>query len=66
MNLKTAKAKLAEHGMTIRKRDGEYRVTFKGWPTGRAEDVAHYTDDIEDAVSTGLHMSEEHKRNTSA
>jgi hypothetical protein len=56
--------------MTIRVRDGEYRVSpnvyelqrrlgldFKP-ATDLAEARAYYTQDIIDAVSTGVHMSE--------
>ncbi len=52
MTLATAKARLRESRMTIRKRDGEYRVNFKD---GK-EDDAYYTTDIADAVSTGIAM----------
>jgi hypothetical protein len=39
-------------------RDGEYRVTLKEWPVfaRSTEDKAYYTDDIEDAVLTGIRM----------
>lgn len=49
-----AKATLRAVGVTISKRHGEYRVNLRG---GR-EATAYYTDDIEDAVNTGLRMAE--------
>ena len=61
MTLQQAKAKLSEYGMTIRKRDGEYRVTYSallailmGYSPHDCEAVAYYTNDIDDAVATGL------------
>ncbi|WP_266156792.1 hypothetical protein [Dyella silvatica] len=60
MNQKQAREELASYGMTLRCTDGEYRVTFKGWPRERAEAVAHYTDDIDDAVNTGRVMALQH------
>ncbi len=40
---------------------GEYRVTLKEWPAfaRSTEDKAYYTDDIEDAVLTGIRMRRE-------
>ncbi len=52
MTLAVAKARLRESRMTIRKRDGEYRVNYKD---GK-EDDAYYTSDLEDAVVTGEEM----------
>ena len=60
--LATAKKELAALGMSLRKSEGEYRVTFRGVKPGRAEDVAHYTDDIDDAVATGRSMSKERSK----
>lgn len=40
------------HRMTIRKRDGEYRVNF----IGGTEADAYYTDDLQDAYATGIDM----------
>lgn len=57
--LATAKKDLAALGMSLRKSDGEYRVTFRGAKPGRAEEVAYYTDSIDDAVATGRAMSKE-------
>ena len=54
MTLKDAKAKLAFVNVTLRKRDGEYRVNFKD---GK-EATAYYTDCLEDAVVTGLAMAD--------
>lgn len=41
-------------GIVIRKRDGEYRVNFKGG----SEATAYYTDDIQDALDTGKMMAQ--------
>lgn len=60
--LAMAKKDLAALGMSLRKSDGEYRVTFRGAKPGRAEEVAHYTDSIEDAVATGRAMSKERSK----
>jgi hypothetical protein len=38
--------------MTLRHKDGEYRVNYAG---GR-EETASYTSDLEDAINTGKHM----------
>lgn len=50
-----AKKRLADFGMTLRKKDGEYRVNF----LGGKEAEAYYTDDICDAVDTGIHMRQQ-------
>lgn len=42
------------HGMTITRRDGEYRVNFR---EGR-EATAYYTNDMEDAFATGVTMAQ--------
>lgn len=52
MTLAQAKADLAKIGITIRKRDNEYRVNFKGG----SEESAYYTTDLDDAVGTGHAM----------
>ncbi len=44
-------------GMTIRKRDREYRVTYVGIPADRAEAVACYTNDRRDALDTAHAMA---------
>jgi hypothetical protein len=54
MNLLEAKRELRACGMTIRRRDGEYRVNF----VGDCEALAYYTNDIEDAVATAKLMAE--------
>lgn len=54
MTLKQAKEKLAAFGMSLRHRDGEYRVNFRNG----SEATAYYTDDREDAVDTAMHMYE--------
>jgi hypothetical protein len=38
--------------MTIRKRDGEYRVNFRGGD----ESTAYYTDELRDTISTAYAM----------
>jgi hypothetical protein len=53
MTLTEAKAALRPLGLSLRKRDGEYRVNF----TGGAEATAYYTNDIFDAVETGRQMA---------
>ena len=52
--LAEAREILKEHGLIIRKRDGEYRVNFRG----QSEDSAHYTNDLNDAINTGLTMAD--------
>lgn len=49
------KSQLASKGITIVKREDEFIVNFKG---GR-EATAYYTDDLEDALQTGLQMAKE-------
>ena len=51
--LAQAKAALRPLGVVLSKKDGEYKVNFRG---GR-EGTAYYTDDINDAVATGRHMA---------
>lgn len=65
--LKQAKQELARFDMTISKTQyaNELRVTFKrdvpGYETAeRREAVAYYTDDYDDAVSTGKAMHMQH------
>ncbi|HKW13095.1 MAG TPA: hypothetical protein VJS69_01275 [Candidatus Krumholzibacteria bacterium] len=43
---------LARMGVTLRKKDGEFRVTLKG----AGEASAYYTNDLADAVQTGQRM----------
>lgn len=52
MTLEQVREELGRVGVTIRKRDGEYRVNFRG---GK-EATAYYTTDLEDALQTGLAM----------
>lgn len=40
-------------GLTMRKRDGEYRVNI----AGAGEGTAYYTDDRDDALDTGREMA---------
>lgn len=52
--VKTAIKALQQHGVVLKTTEyGEYRVNFKGG----SEDTAYYTDDLDDAVATGLHMA---------
>lgn len=57
MTLAQARAKLRPAGMVLRKEAGEYRVSFRG-PSSATEDSAYYTDNLGDAVQTGLAMAE--------
>lgn len=40
-------------GISLRKRDGEFRVNF----VGGNEDTAYYTTDLQDALNTGVVMA---------
>ena len=53
MTLQEANDQLRPIGITLRKRDGEYRVNYKGG----CEDTAYYTNEVEDAVLTGKAMA---------
>lgn len=55
MTLKLAKQRLAAVGCTISKRDGEYCVRFAGAKPG--DGSGYFTNDINDAVSTGVMQS---------
>lgn len=55
MTLEQAQEQASRLGMSISKRDGEYRVNFKFG----TEDTAYYTDDLEDAVGTVVAMIRE-------
>ncbi len=50
------KAALTAMGLTIRRKDGEYRVAYAGKGN---EASAYYTNDLEDAFGTGKHMAKE-------
>jgi hypothetical protein len=53
MTIKEAKQSLREHhGITLTKRDGEFRVNY----IGGEEPTAYYTDDMADAINTGVEM----------
>lgn len=57
MRLQDVRMQLAVFHVEIRRRDGEYRVSLmelKG--TEKEEAVAYYTDDLEDALLTGMIM----------
>lgn len=50
--LKDAKDLLSMHGIALKKKDGEHRVNhYRG-----KEDTAYYTDDLQDALTTGIKM----------
>lgn len=53
LTLKEVKATLATLGISIRSRDGEYRVNFRGG----YETSAAYTTDLGDALGTGQAMA---------
>lgn len=53
MTQQEARQRLNLNGMTLHKRDGEYRVNFI---ENAREATAYYTDDLEDAVLTGAVM----------
>lgn len=57
--LAEARATLRALGLTIRKRDGEYRVAFRSQGTmiATVEETAYYTTDLADAISTGRYMA---------
>lgn len=52
MTMAQAKAILRAVGLSIRLRDGEYRVNY----ANGSEATAYYTNDRDDAVNTGLAM----------
>lgn len=54
VTLKEAIKLLSAKGITLKKVDGEYQVNYKG---GK-EATTYYTDDLDDAVATGVYMSE--------
>lgn len=68
ISLKQARLELFPFGMIISKRDGEFRVSFRirhdgGKPemtNARQEKLAYYTQDIDDAVSTGKVMARDY------
>lgn len=63
ITLKDAKKELREMGMILTKNeDGEYRVTFKHMSPARAEAVASYSTDLDDAVGTAKDMYERQQR----
>ncbi len=60
MTLAEANEGLKASGLSIRMRDGEYRVSFTHLDGfRRGEDTAYYTNDVEDAYWTGVRMSED-------
>ena len=67
LTLDKVRAELRPLGLSIRKRDEEYRVAFTASvsPQDRAgiEASAYYTDNLSDAWATGLEMARGQKRN---
>ena len=60
--LTDARTKLAAHGMSIQKTDaGDYRVYPKG---SRNPDEGYFTDDLDDAVATGIDMAARRTKET--
>lgn len=61
MTFKEAKRKLSKSGIGLTKQDGEYRVVYQkasGMPAYvMGEGGAYYTDDLDDAINTGIAMS---------
>ena len=56
--LAAARAKLAAHGMSIQKTGhGDYRVYPRG---SRNPDEGYFTDDLDDAVATGISIAQKH------
>lgn len=51
-DFEAAKLGLRRIGLVLTKRDGEYRVNFKGG----SEETSYYTDDLNDAFRTGRAM----------
>jgi hypothetical protein len=61
LTLERAKSALKRLGVTVTKREAEYRVN----PVNGSEDPAYYTDSLEDALLTGSKMAENAARNPS-
>jgi hypothetical protein len=55
MTIKQAKAELQALGMTLRYRDGEYRVAFRE-DGNDSERCALYTGDLTDAIGSAVAM----------
>lgn len=58
LTLANVKSTLAALHITITRRDGEYRVNYRG----RGEPTAYYTTDLRDALDTGIAMHTEWQR----
>lgn len=52
LKLKDATKYVSEMGFSLRNRDGEYRLAPKGLSSERAEEMAYYTNDLEDVILT--------------
>ncbi|MGH6780978.1 MAG: hypothetical protein ACREB5_02590 [Sphingomonadaceae bacterium] len=58
-NDKTLFSAIRALGLTIGKRDGEYRISRPGLPRDRAEAIAAYTTDRDDAWDTAKMMAKD-------
>ena len=54
LTMATARALLSPRGITLRHRDGEYTVNY----VGSGSSSAYYTNDLQDAVDTGMAMAD--------
>lgn len=63
MNFGELKKRIAAYNMRASRRDGEIRITFRDYSKSKAEAVAYYTDDVEDAYDTAVAMHKERVRN---
>ena len=59
LTLKSVRTQLASYNVTITKRDSEYKVRIKGSP----RDHGYYTNDLKDALDTGLLMAAQDREN---
>jgi hypothetical protein len=55
ITLQQARFILWQHSMILRKVDGEYQVKAREWPWWTHPGV-HYTNDLDDAIDTGIDM----------
>lgn len=58
ISFKEAKAQLRPFGMSITKNDDEYRVDFLPGHLGRTRKSAYFTDDLQDAINTGVYIAQ--------
>lgn len=62
LTMREAKQRLAERAVRLVRRDGEYRVTHFGWEGNQVENGAYYTDDVEDALFTGIKIAADYAK----